>query len=260
MDKTIIALRKGINLKLKNPVLVVGLPGVGSVGKLVVDHLINESKAERIASLYSPHFPHYVVMTRKGGVRLVSNRFYLKRVKGSGPDIVFLTGDFQSITPEGHYIINDKIVDFFKNKLKGKFIYTIGGYNIAQTIKEKPRVFGYASNEKVAKRLKGNDILFGESSGTIMGSAGLIIAFAKEKGVDAVCLMGETTFMDVDAAGAKAVLAVLSKQLGLSTNTQNLDKMIEKTKKAVRDIERQVAGAMQQSQETSLNEKPSYIR
>jgi len=47
-------------VELKDPIMIVGLPGVGHVGKLVVDHLVEELKAEKIADLYSEHFPPQV--------------------------------------------------------------------------------------------------------------------------------------------------------------------------------------------------------
>lgn len=50
MTTTIKLLKKK---KLKNPVLITGLPGIGLVGKLVVDYMLKESKAERIAEVHS---------------------------------------------------------------------------------------------------------------------------------------------------------------------------------------------------------------
>ena len=47
IDRTIIKMKKGI--KPKKPILVVGLPGIGNVGKLVAEHLIRELKAEGFA-------------------------------------------------------------------------------------------------------------------------------------------------------------------------------------------------------------------
>jgi hypothetical protein len=86
-------------VRVANPVLVVGLPGIGNVGRLVVEQLRKEHKAERIAVLYSQHLPSYVTMTRSGGLRLANNSFYLVRQKGR--DVVLLTGNCQAATPEG---------------------------------------------------------------------------------------------------------------------------------------------------------------
>jgi Uncharacterized protein (ATP-grasp superfamily) len=63
-------------VKLNNPILVVGLPGIGSVGSLVAEHLKNELKAKRFATLYSSSFPHQVIMLPNGKSRMVNNRFY----------------------------------------------------------------------------------------------------------------------------------------------------------------------------------------
>jgi uncharacterized protein len=266
IHKTIIKIKKGT--KLNKPILIVGLPGIGNVGKLVAEHLRREFKAKKFATMYSPHFPHQVVMLKNGGVRLVNNRFYLiKASKPSGNDIILLTGDAQAVTPEGQYEVNSKIVDFFKNRLGGTFIYTIGGYNIGEGMEPKPRVFANATDKKVISQFKGTDVIFGKSKGVIWGSAGLIIAFAKMNDIEGVCLMGETSFLDIDAAAAKAVIIQLSKRLNLNINTADLDKIIEKTAKAVIELEKQVGNLQmgQQAYPISGDDKegehrPSYIR
>lgn len=267
IQKTTIKMKKG--LKFNKPVLVVGLPGIGNVGKLVTEHLRKEFKAEKFATLYSQHFPHQVVMLKNGGVRLVNNRFYLIKGKKNGPDIILLTGDVQAITPEGQYEVNAKIVDFFKNRLGGNYIYTIGGYSIGEAMTSKPRVFANATGQKVIDQFKGSSVIFGKSKGMIWGSAGLIIAFAKMANIDGVCLMGETSFLDVDASAAKAVIIELAKKINLNVNTADLDVIIEQTAKAVRELENQAGMGMGQQMPYPLggtgtpkdeHGHPSYIR
>lgn len=266
IDKTVIRRKKSI--KPKNSIMVVGLPGIGNVGKLVAEHLRKEFKAEKFATMYSPHFPHQALMLKNGKLRLVNNRFYLiKAKKPSTNDIILLTGDAQAISSEGQYAVNSKIIDFFKNELDGKFIYTIGGYSIGEAITKKPRVFANATSKKVIAQFKDTSVIFGESRGIIWGSAGLIVAFAKMQKIDAVCLMGETSFLEIDASAAKAVLLQLAKKLNLEINTKNLDKIIEDTAKAVMELERQVSG-MNQGQQSPFplgspekeGGSPSYIR
>ncbi|MDE1870678.1 MAG: PAC2 family protein [Candidatus Micrarchaeota archaeon] len=261
LDKTIIKMKKGI--KPNRPVLVVGLPGIGNVGKLVAEHLRREFGAKKFATLYSPHFPHQVVMLKNGGIRLVNNRFYLiKAKKQSESDIVILTGDAQAVTPEGQYEVNSKIVEFFKERLGGRFIYTIGGYNIGSGMGINPRVFGNATDKKVIGQFKDTDVVFGKSKGMIWGSAGMIIAFAKMTKTDAICLMGETSLLNVDASAAKAVIIQLSKKLNLKVNTSELDKIIERTAKAITELEKQVGNVQQYPMERGSESegRPSYIR
>lgn len=253
-------------VKLNKPILVVGLPGVGSVGKLVVEHLKTEFGANKFATLYSSHLPHRAIMLKSGGLRMTSIRFYyIKSKKKGGSDIVLLTGDDQPITPEGQHEVNLRIVDFFKNELGGQYIYTIGGYAPAEPISGAPKVFGNATDKKVMDSFKGSKVLFGKTKGMIWGSAGMIVVLGKMRGIPGICLMGETAIMDLDAAAAKSVLTVLSERLGIAINTESLDKIINKTAKALKEIEQQMSLSLQMPQQDTLHggkQDPnlSYIR
>ncbi|MEM3227904.1 MAG: proteasome assembly chaperone family protein [Candidatus Micrarchaeaceae archaeon] len=249
-------------VKPYKPIMVVGLPGVGYVGRLVALHLIKQFKAEKFAVLYSDQFPYEVIMTKKGTVRIASNRFYLIKRKRPQSDIIVLTGDVQALTSEGQYLVNTKILDYFKS-LGGSFIYTLGGYSSGNAIVEKPRVFGNATSLKVVDSFKKSGVIFGKTRGSIVGSAGLIVAFAKAEKLDGICLMGESSFLNVDANAAKSVLLVLSKNLGLKIDTAGLDSIINKTAQALKSIEEQAQGIPQAKPFGPGEEfggKPSYIR
>lgn len=112
--------------KLADPILVVGLPGVGNVGKLAVEHMIYELKAKKFATLYSRNFPQQVFVSDDGTMRLVSNDFYY--VKGKKQHLVLLTGDYQGLTPEGQYDLAYATLDFMA-KYGVKRIFTLGGYS-----------------------------------------------------------------------------------------------------------------------------------
>ncbi len=247
-------------VKLNKPIMIVGLPGIGSVGKLIAEHLRHQFKFEKFATMYSAHFPHQVVMLKNGGIRLVGNRFYVLKDKKLKNDIVLLTGETQAITSEGQYEVNHEIVRFFKDKLGGSFIYTLGGYNAAREMAKEPAVYGNVTRKEVKDQFKESGIVFGKTRGAILGSAGMIIAFAKMAKLDGICIMGETTVLDIDASAAKAVLKVLAKCIGLDVNTKNLDKIIEKTAAALKELERQQGGGIAMPPGIEEPRKPSYIR
>jgi len=72
-------------IELKNPILIEGLPGLGLVGRIATRYLIKRLKAEKLAHLYSPHFPYYVLVNKKGSVRLPRGTFYYwKNENGEG--------------------------------------------------------------------------------------------------------------------------------------------------------------------------------
>ena len=41
-------------VKLNNPIFIEALPGVGHVGKLAIDHVIDELDATKFVEIYSP--------------------------------------------------------------------------------------------------------------------------------------------------------------------------------------------------------------
>lgn len=267
MERTTIKLR-AIRQLPRSPIAIVGMPGIGNVGKLVAEHLRREFKAKRIGTIYSPHFPHQAVMLKSGRLRLVNNTIYLARMR-KAPDIIIITGDVQAVTPEGQYQVNSMIFRLLKEKFKCNFIYTIGGYTTGEGMPAKRRVFGNATSSAIIQKFKNTDVIFGKSKGLIWGSAGLIPAFARMGKVNAACLMGETAMLEVNASAAKAVIGELAKVLGLKIGTDNLDKIIKRTDEIMKQIGQANMGMQMPMGSIPLEggepvhdpgHRPSYIR
>jgi len=249
-------------IKFNNPVLFVGLPGIGSIGTLVAEHLKKELKARKFATLYSPHFPYQIIMLKDGAFRLVSNRFYYYKDKRGKNDIIILLGDAQPLTPEGQYDVNEKIVEFFK-QLGGKKVYTIGGYSLGGQYVRTPKVFGVGTDREMLDYLKKQGVVLANATGmSVLGSAGMIVAFSKKHKIPAACIMGETGLLDVDANSAKVVLQVINKMLGMDINLDNIDKLKGETEKMLKELEDATRGMMNPAQASGLGpeENPTYIR
>src|SRR5437773_12460986 len=95
--------------KLEDPTFVEGRPGIGNVGKLAAEHLKDELKAVKFAEIFSKYFPPQVLVQDDGQVKLVNNEMHFVK-RGHGKDMVLLTGDYQALTPEGHYEPTDVIL------------------------------------------------------------------------------------------------------------------------------------------------------
>ncbi|MDE1855048.1 MAG: proteasome assembly chaperone family protein [Candidatus Micrarchaeota archaeon] len=246
--------------KLSNPVLFVGLPGIGSIGSLVAEHLKKELKAKRFATLYSPHFPYQIIMLKDGSFRLVSNRFYYaKGVKGKS-DVVILLGDAQPLTPEGQYEVNERIVEFFKH-LGGTRIYTIGGYSMGTQYVKEPKVFGLATDAQTVGHIKKYGVTPTDATGmSVLGSAGMIVAFSKMHRMSAACIMGETGMLDVDANSAKAVLQVIGKLLGMEISLSSIEKLKGETEKMLKELEEPRMQPFPPEMGGRFKGDPSYIR
>ena len=218
--------------ELHKPVLVEGLPGVGNVGKLAAEHLLEEIGAVHFADIYSKHFPPQVLVDDDGLVNLVSNSLYYCKRKdgGSGDswkdrDIVMLVGDFQGITPEGQYSLCYEVLKVFAD-MGVERVFTLGGFGVGKMVEE-PRVLGAASNMNMVEDLKTHGVVFGngeQPSSGIVGASGLILGLAPLLSMEGVCLMGETSGYFVDPKSAEAVLKVLSSVLGLEVSMEALEK------------------------------------
>jgi uncharacterized protein (TIGR00162 family) len=243
--------------KLKDPLLVEGLPGIGLVGKLAGDHLLDELKAEKIAELYSHDLPPQVMIQEDGTIKLVNMEFYLHRSKKN--DLILLVGDFQGITPDGQYRLAEKTIELAKT-WKVKRIYTLGGLGTGNLTKT-PRVFGAATDTKIVKELSKYNIQF-KGGGAILGASGLLIGIGAQYGIEGVCLMGETHGQIIDAKSAEAVLDVLTQILGVKVDMKALAEKAKESEEQMTKISQMIAATQQaeEQQKRFLSEPPSYIR
>ena len=230
METTIKILEK---VKLKNPLLVEGLPGIGNVGRVAAGYLVNELKMKKFAELYSPHFLPLVILQNDAVAGMLKCEFYYH--KGKKRDIIVLTGDTQSITPEGHYEICGKILDFV-GKMGVKELITLGGFAEGKEVVE-PRIIGAVNDKKLLKKYDKLGIDFGKEHpiGTIVGASGLLLGLGKVHGIDGVCLMGEPFGLPLitDPKAADRVLHVLIKVLGVKVDMSKLENTIKEMEERI---------------------------
>jgi uncharacterized protein len=250
-------IKEFVEIHPNNPILIEGLPGLGLVGKIALRYLIKELKAKKIAYLYSPHFPYFVLVNKKGNVRLLRGAFYYyKNPKGN--DLILFTGDSQSQTIEGQYEIADRMLDFSK-KNSVKTIATIGGYRMEP--KEKPKVFIAATSQDVLNRALQAGATLSASGSPIVGTAGLILGLAKFKKIDALCLLGETRGYLPDPLAAKSVLEVLVSTFNFDLDLAGLNEEIAKAETMVTRLQKIEEKRAVQAEETRKQEdkKTTYI-
>lgn len=245
-------------VELNNPVLIEGLPGLGLVGKITARYLVKQLKAEKFAYLYSPHFPYFVLVSKKGNVRLLRGSFYFWRNKNDKNDLIFFTGDSQAQTIEGQYEISNCLLNFAKQH-NVKMIVTLGGYRMEA--KDKPKVVAAATNEAMLSRaLKANAIVSPVGS-PIVGTAGLILGLAHFSKIDALCLLGETRGYLPDPVAAKSVVEVLQSMFGFEVGFAGLDEEIAKADKMVTRLQKieEKRASMAEEVKKEEDKKVTYI-
>ncbi|HVP94158.1 MAG TPA: proteasome assembly chaperone family protein [Methanoregulaceae archaeon] len=207
--------------ELKTPVLLEGLPGIGHVGKLVAEHLIHELGARKIADIHSIYLPPQVIIDENNVIRLANNEIYL--YDGPPCQLLFLVGDFQSSSNEGHYLLADCYLNIAE-ELGVRRIYTLGGFGVGHLVDE-PRVLGAVNRDDLRAEAEGAGAVFdsGEPGGGIIGAAGLLLGLSAQRGIEGICLMGETSGYLVDPKSAASLLSVLSVLVGIRTDTTMLE-------------------------------------
>jgi len=233
MEGTVI--KEKAKIELKSPVLIEGLPGLGMVGRIAARYLIKQLKAVKLAELYSPHFPYYVIVNKKGGVRLLRGEFYFWKNEKGENDLILLTGDSQAQTIEGQYEVSDRILDFAE-KNGVKTIYTIGGFR--REAKGAPKVMAVSTNPKLLRKASKAGAIASSAGNPIVGTAGLLLGMARFRNIDALCLLGETRGYMPDPKAAKSVLEVLQKTLSIQVDLSGLDKEIEKSKEIMEKMQK----------------------
>lgn len=201
-------------------ILIEGLPGVGQVGKLVAEHIIHELDAEKIAEIYSQYFPPQVLIDEEGITHLVRNEIY--RYDNGENQILFLVGDCQSTSAEGHYHLTECYLDIAE-RLGVKVIYTLGGYGVGHLVDE-PRVLSAVNTPGLRKTVEEAGAIFEreEPGGGIIGASGLLLGLGTLRGMEGICLMAETSGYLVDPKSAGSLLSVLTKLTGLEVSPTTL--------------------------------------
>src|SRR3990167_176252 len=235
----------GKSPRLNNPVFIEGLPGIGNVGKVAVDFLIDELKAKKLYEITSYTFPHSVFVNEDNLVELPIVEVFYKKFSGKR-DLLLLGGDVQPIDEISSYEFSDKILDIVQ-KFNGKEVITLGGIGLAD-IPKNPKVYCTGNTRKIIDRYKSELVsnkLYGVV-GPIVGISGLLLGLASRRNMEAISFLAETYGhpMYLGIKGAKEILNILNKKLDLKINTAKLDREIK-------DIESEVIKKTEQLSEVA---------
>lgn len=247
--------------KLVKPILLVGLPGIGLVGKICTDYFLKQLKTEHIAEIYSDSFPP-TVHTKDGIIDLITDQLFAYKHKGR--HILFLAGpvqpslDFRTGNSEEHYDFAERIIEAMK-KLGVKEIITLAGINIGDRRMEiEPGIVVAATNKRLLQKFKALGAKADRKEGLISGAAGLILGIAAQYEIQGACLMGETNSKLVygDHGAAKKLIELLAKRFDFKIDMQSIEKESKNIENAFKKLTKQ----FEDVEEEMPPGGPSYVR
>jgi len=254
-----IALEK---IKLIKPIVFIGLPGIGLVGKIAIDTLVKKTKAKKIGNIKGDFFPPMVFVDNNGKVNQSCDDIYY--YKNKKQEFIFISGDFQPSleSPDSfglHHEFAKELIGYLK-KIGAKEIYTFAGINVGDSrITKEPELFfavnSLFKNDKIKKEIKNN-----AKNITISGIAGLALTESEKQGIPSACILSETSAKIYgDFESAKAMLTFLQKYFGIKIEMKEIEEEAKKISQAFKQVVKELKKATE-SNIIQDDHKPTYIR
>jgi len=248
------------NLSINSPILIEGLPGIGNVGKVAVDYIIDQIKAKKIYSFFSYSMPHTVFINQNNLVELPEISIYHKRWHGK--DYLFLAGDVQPVDEQGSYEFTDMILDIAQ-KFNVEEVITLGGIGM-QDVPKQPKIYCTANTKKIVNKYKKGAVIYDKLYGVvgpIVGVSGIMVALAKKRKIDAISFLAETYGhpMYLGVKGAKEIIKLLNTKMKFNVNMKKLERDIKSLEEESKEIEAESKKSFIQKEKRKLPRYVDYI-
>jgi len=224
------------------PVFIEGLPGVGHVGKLAAEHLVEEFDGTLVRRVYTTEFPPQVTVGDDGVAELTHAEFHY--VEADGAELLVLTGDHQAASNEGHYELTGAFLDVAES-MGAQRAFALGGVPTGELIEDDEYdVLGAVADTETGDELAEAGVEFrkDEPAGGIVGVSGLVLGLGDRRGFEAACLMGETSGYLVDPKSAQALLETLQTVLDFEVDFADLEDRAEEMEEVVGKIQEMQGG------------------
>lgn len=233
-----------LDVSLAEPTLVEGFPGVGLVGKIVVDHLIEELDMDHYANVHCEGIPPVTTYKPDSSELVTPVRLYVDAER----DLLALQSDVP-INPKAANAFADCVTEWFE--AESVLPLYVSGLP-RQTEGEGPTLYGVGAGDGAA-RLRDAGIDTPNEMGIVSGPTGALLAHAVEHDTTAVGVVVESDPQFPDPDAAKAVIERAVEPIaGVEIDTGDLtDKAAE-----IEQAREQLLKRMRQASEESSRAEP----
>lgn len=242
---------------LKGATVIDGFPGVGLVGTIAANHLINSQGLEQIGVVESPHFPAVSVV--KEGVPHNPVRLYageqaclpdLVKRDGTCNQLVVCVSEFSPPAQLTKPLVT-ALFDWMVSKKCSRLI-SAEGFHAAGDDDVPDEVYGIGSTEDARSWIDDASVN-PFKYGTIGGVSGVMLNEGKRRGIDVLSLLAEVKEDVPDARAAARVIAALDELLlAIKLDPEPLLKEAE-------ELEAQLRLMRDQAPSEARTEAPRYI-
>ena len=217
------------------------VPGVGNVGKIVVDSLVDKHPSRTIGWILHPDFPPHSTLDDNGLVsppRININSILLP----DGRTVITVGGPLQPMTAAGQHEVSEAILEMASESGTPQLLVLAG---LAAGTDDR-EIHVICADAEVRKNLEGNDIPVSREhpKAGMIGIAGLLISLSPLYGVPAVGLVAETIGASTDVLAADRLASWIGAGLDLPLDL-DLDSTEETARKLMETME--VGGTIEET-------------
>ena len=227
------------------------VPGVGNVGKIVVDSLVDKHPSRTIGWILHPDFPPHSTLDSNGLVsppRININSILLP----DGRTVITVGGPLQPMTATGQHESSEAILEMASESGTPQLLVLAG---LAAGTDDR-EIHVICADAEVRKNLEANDIPVSREhpEAGMIGIAGLLISLSPLSGVPAVGLVAETIGASTDVLAADRLASWIEAGLDLPLSL-DLDSTEETARKLMETME--VSGSIEETLSASESEGSS---
>lgn len=193
----------------KNPILIEGFPGIGLIGNIASQQIIDELEMKYIGTMSSQYFPPIAVLFE--GIVNMPVRIY----ESKEHELIVVVSDVP-IPPAISLLVSRALMDWAES-INVKKVVSVAGI---ATAGGEHKVFGGATDSASLNEIK--DVVEIFQMGTISGISGSVMAECFMRKIPAISLLGGTRSSNPDPLAAVEVIKVLNTLYNLSIDTDRL--------------------------------------
>ena len=183
----------------KGSMVLEAVPGVGNVGKILVDGLIKKHPSRTIGWILHPDFPPHATLSNEG---LISPpRLDIESViLPNGESVCIVTGVMQPMTAPGQYEVAEAILGLASDSKASRLLVLAG----LAAEPECRSIYVVCSDKEFRNTLEKEDIVVSrdQPKGGMIGVAGMVLSLSSTLGVPALGVIAETMGASSDVLAA----------------------------------------------------------
>lgn len=214
----------------KGCMFIEAVPGVGNVGKILVDGLMSKHPSRTIGWILNPDFPPHATLSDNGLIyppRLDINTVMLP----DGSEVIIITGLMQPMTASGQYETAEAILGLAKDYSASRLLVLAG----LAADPECRSIHAICSSNEVRRKLEDDDIEVSRKQPKqgMIGIAGMVLSLSATMALPAIGVIAETIGASSDVLAADRMAKWIEHafevplDLDLDTTKETAKKLVE---------------------------------